>query len=396
MSDTPTIRHTSRVTLVTAPPAAPRDSQPTPPFDWQALVARSQPGDANARQRAQASRLRATTDGLTTWANQFGLLTAFVRPSAMFAVVCTSPDAPDDLTRSVARLILWYYTFDSTLDSQPLERIGDTAWVDATINASILPVLADLRLSVARRLVWLADAVLNDTTTPPMSGRLSAALADWLATTFGAWEPLAPDLLVQAFWRQTVAEQLVDAATAMRQELMWTSAWRAGHMVAPTPDAYLRIASRTVGAHLMFAVACRGLGCAPALWAQRRTLLNAAARVIRLANDASSAEADLADHNITAVTSAFVRPAAGRVQRAPTPPGATATTEARGVGDAPGVAEQPERAFQRAQAQVARRLDAAIRTFAHHLATQPSGADADYLRYTVAWALAHYAQGSRG
>ena len=404
------VQATPAVTL-TAPAA---HSQPTPAFDWRALVAQSQPGDTTANQRAQASRLRLATAELTTWTNQFGLLPAFVRPSAMFAVVCTPPDAPDDQTRSLARLILWYYSFDTTLDSQPLERMGDPAWVDATIRASVAPLLPDVRPAIAHGLGWGGVAPTAIETVPPIIGRLSAALADWRETTFAPWERMAPHLLVRQFWRQTLAEQLVVAATAMRQELAWTSAWRAsrfmaphasgatsahvaarGALVAPTTTdaalltaaptvaAYLRVANRTTGAHPTFALACRGMGCAPTAWAQRRPLLNAAARVIRLANDASSAEADFADENITAVTSALLH-----LPAASTSPIPTATE----VVGATYVSRQPERALRQARAQIARRLDASSDAFARRLATQPDGPDADYLRYTVAWALAHYAQ----
>jgi hypothetical protein len=51
---------------------------------------------------------------------------------------------------------------------------------------------------------------------------------------------------------------------------------------------------------------------------------------------------------------------------------------------------QAQAALSRARAQVARQLDAAITAFARRLDEQPGGPDADYLRYTVAWALAHY------
>ncbi|HUY79799.1 MAG TPA: terpene synthase family protein [Ktedonobacterales bacterium] len=388
MPDTPTSRRTTHAAPTATPTAPASHVQPTPVFDWRALVARSQPGDATTSQRAQAARLGAATAELTTWAEQFGLLTAYVRPSAMFAVVCTPPDAPDDLTRSLAQLILWYYSFDTTLDSQPLERIGDPAWVDAMISASVAPLLSDLRLSAVRRLGWLASAVTDVAPEEPaITARLSAALADWRETTFAPWERMAPHLLVRQFWRQTLAEQLADAATAMRQELTWTSAWRADRLVAPTMADYLRTAIRTTGVHPMLTLVCHASGQAPAIWPQRRPLLNAAARVIRLANDASSAEADLTDQNITAVTTALLRLPADRARRTTT---MFATTEVSGGRGAPGL---PEQALDRARAQVARRLDAAIVAFARRLATQPEGPDADYLRYTVAWALAHYGQG---
>ncbi len=369
MADTPASRRTLQA-AVTAMLA--------PIFDWRALVAQSQPGDATPSQRAQAKRLTITTDELAAWAAPFELPTAFIRPSAMFAVVCTPPDAPADLTSSLARLILWYYSFDTALDTQTDERIGDAGWVNAAIQVCLFPVVSKLQVVAWRRLGWRDVPYAAKAPMPILIRRLSAALADWRLTTLASLEVVIPDDSRRQFWWNTLLQQLARSALLMWQELAWTSAWRAGTLTEPpTARTYMQVACRTVGVQPTFALTCAGLGVAPQIWRMRRPLLDAAARVIRLANDAASAQADLAARNITAVTATLLRQRSRAATQAP---------HATGAGDP---VAQGARAL--AQAQVKRRLDTAVNTFARRLAQQPPGPDADYLRYTVAWALAHYA-----
>jgi len=394
MPDTPP-PHPTRSGAIAARVATTNAFPPAPTFDWRALVAQTQPGDATPSQRAQAARLQAAITELSAWAEQFGLLIAYVKPSAMFAVVCTAPDTSADLTRSLARLILWYYSFDTTLDTQPDERLGDAGWVNAAIRVCLHPLLSDLRFGVLRRLGESAVPYAAKEPMPPSIHRLVAALTSWRATTLYARQLLGPDDPAHLFWRSAMAEELVRAALTMQQELAWTSAWRSDTLTeAPTSRAYMLVASRTVGVHPTFALGCAGLGVAPQAWRERRPLLDAAARVIRLANDAATAENDLAARNLTAVTLSALRISrrqTGRATSTIAPPRA-ATALTLQPSDGAAHAAHAEHALRRARAQGRRRLDTAVGAFAQRLADQPPGPDADFLRYTVAWALAHYAQ----
>ncbi|HLY30133.1 MAG TPA: hypothetical protein VKQ36_03840, partial [Ktedonobacterales bacterium] len=247
-----------------------------PDFDWVAIVEATRPDDATRLQRIQALRLRQTLARLQEWAAQTRLGATHAGPAAAFAVVSSQPTTPDALTDALARLFLWIFNLDSSIDDQPADRLGDPAWVDAVLRAcaqSMLARISPIRPEQAIALGW-APLQMETTPAPDDDGgddwpaRLSAAASVWLDEAVAEWKHARH----AAQWERILVEQLLACVGLMRQEFAWSALYRTQPTDArkgklPTLDAYLDVAARTTGVHPAATLVCARIGPESEIWA---------------------------------------------------------------------------------------------------------------------------------
>jgi len=348
-------------------------------FDWRALNGRALPGADTAERREQARRVRLAEGEVRAWADHFAFPAAYgsalgqlCESSATFAVICTPRGTPDATTSLLACLILWIYCLDALLDTQPPGRICDTTWIDAVLHAS-LRSLDDRFGPPLLRWAGVPALVKGPVVVPAVCTRLSAALAAFFAEAAVRWAPYSRSKGRGQFRAANVAVQVARCAGAMRQELRWSCALHrpAPPSTLPALRSYLAAATQSTGVHPVVALMCAFSADPQRAWERARPDVDAAARVVRLANDLYRYETDVAEGHLTAVTIAL------RDLGLPL------------TGLDPTTSEEVARARRR----LVPHLRAAVGTFSEATAGPRQPPISDHLRRVVALALSIYGDG---
>ncbi len=353
-----------------------------PHFDWPALVEEARPGSATDGQRRQAARFARVREDLTRWVEHQALPADHVEESALYATVSTPPETAHEQAMAVARTICWIYAIDDFLDkldlrqAAPAERNAAVARLDRDLRAVFAPVAPHARHAQMRRFGLAqprSDAMLTE--APPLAVALRESLRGLFVDLRAQWEPLPSVWGRERFRLRTAAEQFAACVAMMRQELRWNMAL-AEHPQAPRLPSfatYVRAGALSIG---MYAVASvvTGFEAQPRrAWRTALPAIDAAGRVVRLANDLNTYEADADEGKVSAI--------AIRLKQLGYPP----------VGLDPETSSE----VRRAQAWVSDDLARAIVAFSRRTIALPPGALSYYLRHIVAFALAVYGDGGR-
>jgi len=176
-------------------------------YDWLALVDEALPGHDTDHQREQAARMARSQADLRAWATEAGLPEDHVEASAIYAVCSTSAEWPWEVTRGLARLIWWGYTFDAFIDQPALrEEIKDLATFDHYIDAVIEG------LSV--------HSTFHHKDLPPACIALRAALAHFVADLPTIWGS-ALGFRKQRYRHHHFLKELAAWIGTMAQESRW-------------------------------------------------------------------------------------------------------------------------------------------------------------------------------
>ena len=223
---------------IVAPPTAP---------EWAQLVWRACPGAATPAQQRQAQRLLVLRQVTRDWCAAQGLSPLHANEAAFYAVVGA---APDDtwLAALLARLVVWIYALDDAYDHPTLA----TPQVGAALAHARSALLAEVPAGSARALL---------------------------------------------------RRQMTACRSGMRQEVRWNALLRAGATADfPTPGIYLANGVRSIGILPVMALCCASARDPLALWNASRATIEAAGRVIRLANDIGTAANDALMGKLNALT----------------------------------------------------------------------------------------------
>jgi hypothetical protein len=353
-------------------------------FDWGALVASSMIGKYTERQRLQLKRFMDICGDLGTWLGRMGLASEHLKEAAFYAVVSTDPETTRHEQALVfSQLIAWIYEIDDFMDVDIPERLGDLADAAAGryLDSALARVFAPLQPILGRReLHKLHPSAVNaqrDTQTEfAREAALSRSLEDLFARLPITWERLASQASRSSRYRERlVAAQLVACVRGMRQEYLWNRRLAkveigvvGGADVAPglpTVAEYEDMGADSIG---MCACSAWATICEPdprKAWRDAAKVIDRGKRIIRLANDAYTYEADAASGKMSAVT-----------------------LQLQAMG-APLRSADNQRVPQ-ARGRVEGRLKTLLRSFAHASRRLPASAQSYYLRHVVAFASAVY------
>lgn len=354
-----------------------------PVFDWRAIVQAKKPGAASEGQSEQAARLKRTLTDLRAWAEAQGLSPEHLEESAVYATVCTTPDAPAGQVRALATAIFWIYLVDDFLDRRDFARdagrdLGAVAWALDTDLAAMLRPLSegdgDLATR-ARAAPWWTIAHVGGRAPSPDALILGRALDSLLATLHAEWATLRGGRRQGRQRRSLVAGELACCLAAMRTELLWNVefARRPDGRDLPAFVAYARNGAVSIGMPVVAAVAASFEACPRQAWRRARGAVASGGAVVRLTNDLHTYFADADEGKASAVTL--------RLRDLGLP--------LRGLDpDA-----SPE--VRRAQATLGDDLARIVDLFARAQAELADGPLPHCVRHAVAFALAVYGDGSR-
>lgn len=403
-----------------------------PEFDWRALIAHAFPGTSTSAQREQLARTRRIAQLLAEWSSSFtpGLDTHFIRPSVVFAVASTPLTIPDALTLSLARLIYWIYSLDTTLDA--LDPRDDLSAV-LLLRLAAAPIIEQLGVEAFERYGWNPEAGYDtDSHSVSSSSSLHRGAAREIPTRAPLLAAALRSLLDGAahaklaltladgnmsssvpidLSNQHTLHQLARCVCALRQELRWSPARRHTRLASarsrhwqpstdrslwlsvtqlPTSDpalgAYLAIAERTTGVHATAALIYWVAAEPEHVWLHAQAAIQAAARVVRLANDLHGAQQDHRQGHFTALSAALPHHCLWSRWR---PRGSRRRSRLIGETHPPALSARIACAAQ-SRGRVVRELTSAIASFALASAHLEPGTLTYYLRHMVAAALAHY------
>jgi hypothetical protein len=328
-------------------------------FDWIALVEEALPGQKTDHQREQTARMARLQTDLRTWAAEEGLPEDHIEASAIYAVGSTPADWPWEVTRGLARLIWWGYTFDAFID-QPALR--DTIKDLSTLNHYIDAVSHGLSIHSPPRQSDLPQACIA----------LRAALAHFVADLPTFWGK-GPGFRKQRYRHHHFLKELAAWIGTMAQESRWDFhlARRQKMTDLPSVAAYVRNGKRSIGVYAVAAFAA-GLEDDPRrAWHRGLSAIEAGGRVARITNDIHLFERDTSEQHVTLVTLIL------RDLRFP-------LTSLKGT---------PE--MQQALSESCHHLDRAVMDFGAHCAHAGTGSLSYVLQHVVALALGIYGNGDR-
>jgi len=351
-------------------------------FDWGELVASSMIGKDTERQRLQLGRFMSICDDLGTWFDRTGLPTEHLKEAAFYAVVSTEPETiRHEQALVFSQLIAWIYEIDDFMDVDAPERLRDVADQEASrcldnalarIFTPIYPILGRRELQhLHPSATWDGRRGQPEFSREPALSRSLEDLFERLPIT---WEHLAPKASRGSRERQRlVVSQLVTCVRGMRHEFWWNRrlarmAMETGGRVMsglPTVAEYENAGADSIG---MCACSAWAATCGPephSAWRNAAQVIDRSARIIRLANDAYTYEADAATGKMSAVT-----------------------LQLQAMG-AP-LSSQDDQRVPQARERVEGRLKTLMRSFAHASKQLPTSVQSYYLRHVVAFASAVY------
>jgi hypothetical protein len=353
-------------------------------FDWGALVASSMIGKATERQRLQLKRFMDICERLEAWLEQMGLSVEHLKESAFYAVVSTDPETTRHEQALVfSQLIAWIYEIDDFMDADIPARLGDMAEAEAArqLDSALARIFAPIRPVLGGRELHklhpsAVSAQKNQRVEFAREPALVRSLEDLFLRLPITWAHLAPQTSQGSRYRERlVASQLVACAQGMRHEFWWNRqlvAIEAGAadgstraMRLPSVAEYENTGADSIG---MSACSAWATICEPdprKAWRNAAKVIDRSKRIIRLANDAYTYEADAASGKMSAVT-----------------------LQLQAIG-AP-LNGQDRTQVPQARKRVESRLKALLGSFAQSSKRLPASAQAYYLRHVVAFASAVY------
>lgn len=353
-------------------------------FDWGALVASSMIGKETERQRLQLKRFMDICERLHAWLERMGLATEHLKESAFYAVVSTDPETTRHEQALVfSQLIAWIYEIDDFMDVDIPARLGSMVDAEvarqldsalARVFAPIRPVLGGRELRKLHRSA--VGAKRNMRVEFAREPALVRSLEDLFLCLPVTWEHLAPQASQGSRYRERlVASQLVACVQGMRHEFWWNRRLAAIETGAADESAsMMRLPSaaeyENTGADSIGMCVCSAWAtiCEPdprRAWRDAAKVIDRGKRIIRLANDAYTYEADAASGKMSAVTLQL---------------------QAMGVP----LDGQDGKQVPQARIRVERRLETLLRSFAQASKRLPASAQSYYLRHVVAFASAVY------
>jgi hypothetical protein len=357
---------------------------PSPAFEWRALVEAKRPGGASETQRRQAARLKRTMMELREWADTHGLAHEHIEESAVYATVCTSLDSPPGHARALALVIYWIYLLDDFLDRRDWKGGAARAGSQAASHAldvdlaAVLHPLRSVRSGVIARLgglLFRQAAREKDHEASPEARLLGSALAGIMEALCTEWAALPGGNGSHSKRSALVARELARCAAAMSTEAQWNSEWarRPDGAELPAFGTYLRNGAVSIGMPAVVAVAASFERNPNDAWRRGDAAITAGGGVIRLTNDLHTYFADVEEGKVSAI--------AIRLRELGFPPcGLDPDTSAAGVGQA--------------QSSIGEDLSRAVEAFARGQERLAEGSLAYCAQHAVAFALAVYGDGS--
>lgn len=341
-------------------------------------------GKDTERQLLQLQRFMSICDDLGTWVDRMGLPTEHLKESAFYAVVSTEPETiRHEQALVFSQLIAWIYAIDDFMDVDVPERLSDMAdaEVERYLDSALARIFTPLQPILGRRELQRLhpSATRGGRGGLPEFSRepaLIRSLEDLFAHLPTTWERLAPGESQSNRYRERlVADQLVACVRGMRQEYRWNRRLAKMEMGvvgdADIPSGLPSVAEyENMGADSIGMCACSAWAtiCEPdphRAWRDAAKVIDRGKRIIRLANDAYTYEADAASGKMSAVT-----------------------LQLQAMG-APLRGQDNQRVPQ-ARERVEGRLRTLLRSFAQASKRLPSSAQSYYLRHVVAFASAVY------
>jgi hypothetical protein len=353
-------------------------------FDWGSLVASSMIGKETTRQRLQLKRFMEIRADLQTWIERMDLASDHLQEAAFYAVVATEPETTRHRQAVVlGQLIVWIYEIDDFMDIDIPDHLGMIADADAArqLDGALARIFAPINALLDKRELHELHPRARQQERPPGSAfarepALIKSLEDLFARLPVTWEHIVPRGGESNRSRERlIASQLVACVRGMRHEFWWNrrlAALEAGAVDAfgdltrlPSVAEYEDTGADSIG---MCVGSAWATTCEPEptqAWGAAAEVIDWSKRIIRLANDAYTYEADAANGKMTAMTlqlQAMGAPLSGQ--------------------DAQQVPQARER--------VESRLRTLLRSFAWASGRLPASAQSYYLRHVVAFASAVY------
>jgi hypothetical protein len=298
-------------------------------WSWLAgLVREQRPGKTTRRQRRQAARLLEVRAVLAGWAARHSLPVDHVDQAAYFTIVSTRPDQRIDRVTALAETIFWIYVFDDFLD----QRVESPRQIDLELGELLAPLrpylgmrrLPDrpyLRRPPATSQANLLDELLARTMGAVQSpaGRsdsgsgelgLREALYSLLGQLEAVWRGLtgrSQEAAENQYRRRLVCRQLARTIASMRREYAWNRELGSAadpDRRLPARSAYLQNGAISIGMYAVAAVAAsyeheRALGHR---WQEGLAAIDAAGRIVRLANDLDTYHRETGEGKLSSVT----------------------------------------------------------------------------------------------
>lgn len=347
-------------------------------FDWGELVASSMIGKETERQRVQLQRFMAICGDLGTWLARLDLTSEHLKESAFYAVVSTEPETTRHEQALVfSQLIAWIYAIDDFMDVDIPARLSDTADVEAArhLDTALARIFAPIRPILGGRelqsLYPSATSPYGEVAITPEPA-LIRSLEDLFARLPVTWEHLVSRKSESSRARERlVASQLVACVLGMRHEFWWNRRLAMIETGVGDPARLPSVAEyEDTGADSIGMCACSAWATTREpkpkwAWDVAAEVIDWSKRIIRLANDAYTYEADVASGKMSAVTL--------QLQEMGAP--------LNGQGG-----QQVPQACERVEG----RLRTLLRNFAQASRRLPATAQSYYLRHVVAFASAVY------
>lgn len=355
----------------------------SPLFDWRRLVSENKPSVTSPLQRARLDLFDSTRADLEAWSARYDLWRERVEPVAYMTASCLSLPAGNRRASLLARFILWIYSLDDRTD-RPQFAPPDTSdallHVDVQLSTMTRPLFDAGALSADRAreagLAWWMDAGAIEERGLRVE-RSSALFGDALTDIYRDLRAAFPSMgsgPERGFVVDNFTWELARLIGVMHQEIEHSLAARRDEGAARGVDMerYLERGGPSTAFPALASI-CDGFEAEPRrAWLASGESLASGARIIRLANDLGSYEAERDEAKINAVTIALDE-----------------------LGFSP-LARYEDDAVEitRARARVSSRIDEEIERFASLCAGAPETPLLSFVRATVAFALAMYEKGN--
>jgi hypothetical protein len=349
-------------------------------FDWGELVASSMIGKDSDRQRLQLKRFMDICGDLGTWLARMDLPTEHLKESAFYAVVSTEPETTrHEQAVALSQLIAWIYEIDDLMDIDVQNHLGAIAdaevahYLDHALARVFVPINSLLDARTRHDLYRSAlGAKLRTEPTFAREPALIRSLEDLFVRLPVTWEHIVPRRSESSRARQRlIASQLAACVRGMRCEFWWNRRLAAietgsGDLAyLPSVAEYEDTGADSIG---MCVGSAWATTCEPeplGAWGIAAEVIDLSKRIIRLANDAYTYEADAASGKVSAITLQL---------------------QAMGAPLRSADMQQVPQARERVEG----RLRALLRNFAQASKRLPATAQSYYLRHVVAFASAVY------
>lgn len=304
-------------------------------FAAAALVAEQRPGQETSYQQRQSARLLGLRRRLEQWANQHSLPLAHVEQAAYFTVVSTRPDESHLQAVALAETIFWIYAFDDYLDQHPVT--SSLVEIDRELSRVLAPLRGQVEeLGTGTRRHWRSPAAsllgelmpatswarARSSQAPDSPGGDRVVLVSGLGEALYSLLSSLDELWAQAperrpagvrYRRRLVASQLARCVASMRREYGWNlqlTGYRSQQtqLVAglddwlPALSLYLLNGAVSIGMYAVAAVVASFESSAGRAWHDGLASIDAAGRIIRLANDLATYPRELTEGKLSLVT----------------------------------------------------------------------------------------------